>query len=135
MKREILFEYGFESVNGLVKKQYYLHEIPFLREKCDVFNVLPLVYVRQFTGLTDKNGNKIFEGDLFNPDTHNDEVKNVIRWDDKFSKFVVDIYAYNFHIGEGSQEVYDNELSIVDTCDLGDFILEYSEIIGNIHEK
>lgn len=61
--REIKFEYGFESINGIVKKKYYLHEIPFLREKCDVWNILPLAYVRRFTGLLDKKGVEIYEGD------------------------------------------------------------------------
>ena len=61
--REILFEYGFESVNGIVKKQYYLHEIPNIAKKCDVWDMLPLAYVRQYTGLKDKNGKKIFEYD------------------------------------------------------------------------
>ena len=64
MKREIKFEYGFQSVNGIVKKVYHLHEIPNIKEKCDVFNVLPIVYVRQFTGLKDKNGKEIYEGDI-----------------------------------------------------------------------
>lgn len=57
------FEYGFKSVNGIVKKKYYLHEIPNIKEKCDVWNVLPIVYVRQFTGLLDKNGVEIYVGD------------------------------------------------------------------------
>ena len=61
--REILFEYGFESVNGIIKKVYYIGEIPNIAKKCDVWNVLPVVYVRQFTGLTDKNGVRIFDGD------------------------------------------------------------------------
>ena len=64
MNREIKFEYGFESVNGIVKKVYHLHEIPKMNNICDVWNVLPIKYVREFTGLYDKNGKEVFEGDL-----------------------------------------------------------------------
>lgn len=63
MNREIKFEYGFQSINGIVKKVYLLSEIPNIKEKCDVWNVLPIVYVRQFTGLKDKNEVDIYEGD------------------------------------------------------------------------
>lgn len=55
-KREIKFEYGFDSVNGVVKKVYALSEIPNIKDKCDVWGVLPLLYVRQFTGLKDSGG-------------------------------------------------------------------------------
>lgn len=89
--------------------------------------------VGQFTGLKDKNGKDIYEGDMFAPESNNEEVKVIVRWDENSAKFVVDSYGYNFHIGEGSQEVYDNELSICETNDLSDIILEYCEVIGNIY--
>ena len=73
MNREIKFEYGFISVNGLVKKVYHLHEIPNIQQKCDVWNVLPIKYVRQFVGHKDKNGVEIFEGDY-------DSDGNCVRW-------------------------------------------------------
>ena len=57
-------EYGFESVNGIVKKQYKIHEIMDIRTKCDVWNVLPLVYKRMFTGLQDSKAIDIYEGDI-----------------------------------------------------------------------
>lgn len=99
-----------------------------------VYEVIPET-IGQYTGLTDKNGVKIFDGDMFKPDECNEEVKSVVRYDDEFAKFVIDSYGFDFHIGEGSQEVFDNEISICDTYDLGDMILEQCEIIGNIHDK
>jgi hypothetical protein len=63
-KSALKFEYGFNSVNGIVKKKYYLSEIPFMHDKCDVWQILPIVYVRQFTGFTDKKEVEIYEGDI-----------------------------------------------------------------------
>jgi uncharacterized phage protein (TIGR01671 family) len=74
--REIKFQYGFNSVNGIVKKVYYLHEIPFMHDKCDVWNILPLVYVHQFTGLKDKNGLDIYQNDIF----HCNKVNYVLKY-------------------------------------------------------
>jgi hypothetical protein len=63
-KSALKFEYGFNSVNGIVKKKYYLSEIPFMHDKCDVWQILPVVYVRQFTGFTDKKEVEIYQGDI-----------------------------------------------------------------------
>lgn len=58
------FQYGFETVNGIVKKVYNLSEIPNIKEKCDVWDILPLVYVRQFTNEKDCEGKDIYDGDI-----------------------------------------------------------------------
>lgn len=85
MSREIKFEYGFQSVNGIVKKVYTLSEIPEIKEKCDVLGHLPIVYVRQYTGLKSFNKKKhledIYEGDIFRSlDEDEREMYSVVMW-------------------------------------------------------
>ncbi|MGJ1432870.1 YopX family protein [Sphingobacterium spiritivorum] len=95
----------------------------------DGFEVIPET-VCQFTELLDKNGKEIYEGDNLKPE--DEETENIVRWDNDLSRFVIDIYGYNYHIGEGSQEVWDSEPSLCDTYYLGE--CEELEVIGSIHE-
>ncbi|MGK0446558.1 MAG: hypothetical protein ACJA2M_000327 [Polaribacter sp.] len=60
---ENIFEYGFESVNGIVKKQYHISEIPKIKHRCDVWDSLNLIYTRQYAGFEDINKVKVFIGD------------------------------------------------------------------------
>lgn len=109
-KSDLKFEYGFNSVNGIVKKKYYLSEIPNIKEKCDVWNVLPIKYVRQSTGLKDKIGIEIFEGDLVQHDSWNYPFE--IIFNDEKARFVCKLQT-------GLTQYIDYERLVV---------------VGNIHE-
>jgi len=123
MSIEIKFEYGFESVNGIVKKKYYLHEIPFIREKCDVWNVLPLVYVRRFIGQKTGNNQEVYEGDIV-------KVGGLIE----VVSYIDGILCCYSEVIYGSHDKVDIDYfeSLTVTC--SDYFEPY-KVIGNIYEN
>lgn len=76
--------------------------------------------IGQYTGLTDKNGKKIFEGDIISTDLARDFL--VVEF--KGGAFV-------FNCNDGDDDYYDH---INASCELKNEY-EYGEIIGNIHEN
>ena len=110
--RTIKFEYGFKSINGIVKKVYHLHEIPDIKNKCDVWNMLPIVYVRQFTGLQDKTGKEIFEGDILHRHLN---VYFAVRWNNN---------TWEAYPKFDNQGIYLSASQFIE-C----------KIIGNVHEN
>jgi uncharacterized phage protein (TIGR01671 family) len=127
--RELKFEYGFLSNSGIVKKVYSLSEIPNIKEKCDVWNELPIIYVREFTGLKDKNGVDIYEGDVL-------EYKNelgrhhVAKIFYKKGGLCFNVHKDDFY--KKPKEIHFYE-SCADMQSKG-FIVQF-KIIGNIHEN
>ena len=80
------------------------------------FKVCPST-VGQFTGLIDKNGKKIFEGDVCRFYGTEDYSDYVVFWDDTASQWTVR------QIDLGAKDVLD------------DYFAECCEVIGNIHDN
>ena len=142
--REILFR-GKRTDNGEWVEGYY-YKAKYCRtddELCDYITVPhPKEYnepsshyivdpktVGQYTGLTDKNGKRIFEGDMIKP------------FDDEIDKMVVEFHLGQFLLclyGErGYMAEYGWEESGNYVCFEADPLLSYGddiEVIGNIHD-
>lgn len=141
--REILFrgkrvdngEWVYGSLiyvtDGNTLKRYPNIVISYNHDTFDWHEVIP-ESVCQFTGLLDKNGNKIYEGDKFQGDEPGEFY--IINWNNEEAIFQMDLYGYSVSAGEGSQEVYDNEISQIDSNFFELSALSSDEIIGNIHE-
>lgn len=122
MKREILFR-GKRIDNGKWVEGFYVlrpdgnHLIywkPFEEASQNTYHIVDPNTVGQFTGLTDKNGVKIFDGDIFIDDMcHGD--------------FINDRFLVRF---EDGKFCYANYGTLSDLCDCVDSI----EVIGNVHD-
>ena len=88
----------------------------------DNINVMFEVEIRpeticQYTGITDKNGKKIFEGDRIRFETFEKEtIERIVFWDDEYSRFSV---LLNGAIAVGVNRHLSRDI----------------EVIGNVHDN
>lgn len=88
-----------------------------------------IVDIMQFTGLCDKNGKEIYEGDIvkrcagYEGDTFENATEGEVRWDDGGFALVKPDYNSN---------TFEAYIASLDSCEVANW---YIEVIGNIWEK
>ena len=139
MEREILFR-GKRKDNGEWIYGYYcvfngmIHCIYTGYAETDCGDIYPDYYevdpetVGQYTGLTDKNGVKIFEGDIVKGTAYSATTIGVIVWIDEISSFGVR------RVNAPNPTAWENS-SILRCVSLNKKDEFAAEVIGNIHDN
>lgn len=126
--REILFR-GKQKDNGEWVEGYYNYatdgynlELHLISDKITGIHteVIPET-VGQYTGLTDKNGKKIFEGDIIGTDIARPYL--IVEFRDG---------CFMFNCNDGGKDYYDIMLPILEEAQTE---YKYGEVIGNIHDN
>lgn len=119
------------KVDLLLETSYYFILAQGRGESFVTWHMVDPATVGQFTGLMDKNGKRIFEGDMLKP------------FDDEIDKMVVEFHCGAFMLCLYGERGYISESG--DWCDEGNYgVIECEplssygadiEVIGNIHDN
>ena len=131
--REILFRGKLEDNGNWIVGSFhksindcYIIPLPVVTSKS---KVIPET-VGQFTGLTDKNGKKIFEGDIFQMD---DESVAVVIFKD--GCFRLEEYFFSGVYTESGFDECGGEWGVVNCDPIDWYFTKDMEVIGNIHDN
>jgi hypothetical protein len=142
--REILFRAKTIANNSVWVEGFYNH-IPCGRFLCDEHCIQTIdedgrigqlfdVYestVGQYIGLTDKNGKKIFEGDMFGMD--DGEIFAVVIFKD--GCFRLEMHGICDAWTESGYDEYGGEYGIIEVVPIDWYYICDMEVIGNIHDN
>ena len=117
-----VFGYVFSDLGAMKIRQYETD-----RPECNDYEVDPET-VGQYTGLTDKNRTKIFEGDIVKGITYSVTKTGVIVWINEISSFGVR------YVNAPNPTAWENS-SILRCVSMGKTDEFAAEVIGNIHDN
>jgi uncharacterized phage protein (TIGR01671 family) len=118
-----------DLVNGVVS--WYTSEAEIMARIPDADAFLDRVKLRQFTGLRDKNGKEIYEGDILTSESYpfQDDGKynyhGIVEWSDGYAA-----YFLTKHLANGDKRGISHGISET----LMDYDMTTFEVIGNIYE-